>query len=492
MVNRVSSAKARPAEGLWATALLLAAAFLCLFNQTSVNLALVPLMSEFSISADIVQWLSTGFMLVVGMLAPVAAFLIGRFTTRQLYFAALVLLVMGGLLAGFAPGFSVLLIGRLLQAAAAGIILPLLFNTIVVVNEPERRGAAMGLGLLVVLAAPAIGPLVGGLAIQLLGWRWLFLGIVPLVLVAMISAYVRLTNVTEVKRTRPDVLSFVLSSTSFAIIIYGFSKVGYSVSDNMTLLVAVLIGSIGLSLFIWRQLSIEEPILEIRTLRYPMFAIGVVLNAIVMMAFFANMIMLPMFLQGSMAMTALGVGLVMLPGGLLNGVLAPVCGRLFDSFGPRALAAPGLLIASGMLLLLAVFLGGASIGAVVAIQCGFMLGAAMVMTPTQANALNQLPPKYYPHGTAMMNTMQQMGAAVGSALFVGIMSSGRSHYLSSLAGTDGASTPANALMFGVERAYGVAALLLFFGFLLSLFLRRAAHRPAVVEEWEPVAVLLEP
>ncbi|MBM7834211.1 MFS transporter [Clostridium sardiniense] len=240
-------------------AVLLFGGFMALLNETITNVALPKLMEEFNISAQTVQWLSTGYLLVIGILVPVTAFLIQRFTLKQLYIVAMSLFLLGTIIAATAPNFTILLLGRLIQASGTGMFVPIMMNTIVVINPPEKRGAAVGLGLFVILFAPSIAPTLSGMIIQKLSWRYLFIMEIPLAILAIILGYRYLEKVTEITKPKIDVISIILSTLGFGGIIVGFSTLG---NNNFSkTLVFFLIGILSLILFSLRQFRLKEPCL---------------------------------------------------------------------------------------------------------------------------------------------------------------------------------------------------------------------------------------
>jgi DHA2 family lincomycin resistance protein-like MFS transporter len=408
--------------------------FVAALNETLMGNALPELMKSFGVSATTVQWLSAAYLLIVGVLVPVTAVLQQWFTTRQMFLSAMSLFFVGTLVSAVSPGFSVLLIGRIIQAIGTGLLLPLTMNVIMTLYPPEKRGAAMGMLGLVVMFAPAIGPTISGLIVDGLSWRWLFYLVLPIALLSIIVGIAVLKNVSEVTKPRVDLLSIVLSTIGFGGIVYGFSKageLGWSVPEVIWTIAA---GGLALALFVWRQLLLKEPIMDLRAFRYPMFALVAVLLFVLLMTFFSSAIMLPMFMQGVLMMTAFKSGLILLPGGVVNGIMAPVSGKLFDKFGPRVLVIPGLVIAASLWLFTR-FDETTTTGFLVAVHIALMVGVALVMMPAQTAGLNQLPRHLHPHGTAILNTLQQISGAIGTALYFSIMSGGQKQYLS------GASDP---------------------------------------------------
>ncbi|WP_100406083.1 MDR family MFS transporter [Bacillus solitudinis] len=453
---------------------LIIGAFFAILNETLLTVAFTDLIKELQVSAATIQWLSTGFLLVVGILIPVSALIIQWFTTRQIFLGAMILFTIGTIICGFSPNFSFLLFGRIIQAAGTGLLIPVLMNTVLVLYPPEKRGGAMGMIGLVIMFAPAIGPTISGVIVESLNWRWLFYIVIPMALLSILFASIYLKNVTPVTKPKVDIISIILSTLGFGGIVFGFSFGGEGEGGflSFSVIVTLLVGVISLILFVVRQLKLPEPVLDVRAFKSPMFALTTVLIIIMMMTMFSTMIIIPMFLQGGLALSAYVAGLALLPGGILNGFLSPISGRLFDKFGPRSLIIPGSALVVVVMWMFTNVSHATSLITFITLHTLLMIGIALVMTPGQTNGLNQLPRKYYPHGTAIINTLVQIGGAVGIAFFISIMTAGQLAYL------DGATDPtpaqqSEALISGVQAAFSVGLIFAIIGFVITLFITRS-------------------
>ncbi|WP_425431793.1 MDR family MFS transporter [Halobacillus alkaliphilus] len=454
---------------------LIIGAFFAILNETLLNIALTTLMEQFNITAPVVQWMVTGFMLVMGILIPVSALLLQTFTTRQMFLSTMTIFTIGTLICAAAPTFSVLLAGRLLQAVGTGLLIPIIFNTFLLLFPPERRGAIMGMIGLVIMFAPAIGPTLSGIIVEYLGWRYLFITVIPFALFSIAFAYKFLKNVGEVTKPKVDILSIVLSTIGFGGIVLGFSSAGEGEASFLDpqVLAMIVAGAVSLIFFSIRQLKLEEPLLDIRVFQYPMFTIGLVLFIIVMVSMFSSEIILPMYMQGPLAIPAATAGLILLPGALLNGLMSPVMGKLFDKFGPRLLIIPATAILMGTLFSLSQVSMDTPIWRIVLSYLLLMLSISAVMMPAQTNGLNQLPKRLYPHGTAIMNTLQPVSGAVGVAVFISLMTTREESYLNNAQNPESETVMSQALVAGVELVYFIAFTLAAIGFIVSLFVKRA-------------------
>ncbi|WP_432774916.1 MDR family MFS transporter [Brevibacillus gelatini] len=459
--------------------------FVAILNETLLNVALSKIMDDIGISPSKAQWLATGYLLVIGVLIPVTAFLIQRFTTRTLFLSAMGLFTLGTLAAAIAPGFGLLLVGRVLQASGTGLLFPLLTNVVLSVVAIEKRGSAMGTIGIVITFAPAIGPTLSGIIVEHFSWRALFYGVLPIVLFVVTFAYFRLKNVTETSRPRVDVLSLLLSTCGFGGIVFGFSSAGEGSGGwgSNEVLWPITIGVVALILFTWRQLRLSEPLLDLRTFTYTVFRMSTVIMMIVMMAMFSAMMLLPIFLQNALGYSPFEAGLVMLPGGIVMGIMSPITGRLFDRFGAKWLAVIGLALVGNTLLQFAFITLSTSYATIMIFNTLLMLGISMLMMPVMTNALNELPPQLYPHGTAIISTLQQVSGAVGTALLVTVMTNGTSRYLEQLGGQKAdANAQVLAMMAGMKSAFLLAFALVVLAWIISLFIKRAV--PPKKEGWE--------
>ncbi|WP_246427560.1 DHA2 family efflux MFS transporter permease subunit [Paenibacillus phyllosphaerae] len=450
------------------------AGFIGMFSETALNIALSDLMESLHITASTVQWLTTGYLLTLGVLVPVSSFLMQWFTTRQLFIFSLGISIVGGVVAALSSGFSLLLIGRILQAVGIGILLPLIFNTILVIFPPEKRGQALGTMGLVIMFAPAAGPTLAGLTIQYLSWNYIFWFTIPFLLISLLVGVRYMQNISTITKPKIDVLSILLSTIGFGGIVFGFSHAGEGDGGwtDPVVIGSFIIGALALLVFCLRQNKLRQPMLNLQVFQYPMFVVGLLMVFLCFNVIMSTMLIFPMYFQGGLAKTAMAAGLILLPGGIVNGLLAPVMGILYDKFGPRWLVIPGFLVMSIVLFMMTGFDTDTSIGLIIALHILLMIGISMVMSPAQTNGLNQLPPHLHPDGTAFMNTLQQISGAVGTAVAVSLMSGGIADYMSASSDPAAASESAHAMAFGSQHAFIFALVVGIVGFVISLFIRR--------------------
>lgn len=475
-------------------AILFFGAFVSFLNNSLLNVALPSIMVDLEIeNYSTVQWLATGYMLVSGVLIPVSAYLITRFKNRTLFLTAMGLFITGTAVAAFAPNFGFLLAGRMIQAAGSSVMGPLLMNIMLVSFPREKRGAAMGVFGLVMITAPAIGPTLSGYIVEYYDWRMLFLMILPFAIISFLLAILKLQNIMDTRPASLDYLSVVLSVVGFGGILYGCSTASSDGWTDKIVITTIVVGAIGLIAFIIRQLRMEQPLLDLRVYKYPMFALGSMISMVTAAALFSGMILTPAYVQSVRHISPLDSGLMMLPGAVIMGIMSPITGRLFDKFGPRVLALLGLSITAYATYLLSKLQIDSTYTYIVLIYTLRMFGMSMVMMPIMTNGLNQLPTRLNPHGTAVNNTAQQVVGSIGTALFVTFMNSVASDKGEELAAGLDMATATKAdftrveqlsLLEGVQHSFFIAMVVTLVAIVLSLFLKRVNVSPEEIEKLE--------
>ncbi|MCM2996962.1 DHA2 family efflux MFS transporter permease subunit [Paenibacillus cellulositrophicus] len=442
---------------------MLAGAFVTMLNQTLLNTALPQIMKDLSISANTAQWLTTGFMLVTGVLIPVSAFLIEKFSTRRLFITAMCLFASGTLMAAIAPNFPVLIFGRVLQAVSDGLMLPLMQTIFLMIFPVKQRGSAMGMVGLVMAFAPAIGPTLSGWVVGTFSWRALFYMIFPIAVLIIILASFMLENVTKVTHPKIDIMSIILSSLGFGGLLYGFSSAGNHAWNSSEVVIALSVGTVAIGLFIWRQLTVEKPMLEFKVLKNWTFSLTLVIGMVVMVTMIGVELFLPLYIQTARGFTPLESGLLLLPGAIVMGVMSPITGRIFDKIGARPLAVIGSGILVGMTLLFSNITASTPYIYMMVIYAIRMFGISLMMMPVMTAGLNQLPDHLIPHGTAMSNTLTQLAASVGAALLVTVMTNNTAAAVQQ-------HLP-NPMIHGVSAAFTFSTVLAFFALVLSFFIK---------------------
>ncbi|WP_116114230.1 DHA2 family efflux MFS transporter permease subunit [Amycolatopsis ruanii] len=464
--------EAPPRSGLL-IGVLVVSAFVMILNETILSVALRDLTADLAVSTTTVQWLTSGFLLTMAVVIPTTGFLLERFTPRQVFLASLTLFSVGTAISGLAPGFGMLLAGRVVQACGTAVMLPLLMTSVMRLVPPHKRGATMGTITIVIAVAPAIGPTIGGAVLASLGWRWMFWIVLPLALAALAigAGWFRLDSAT--RKVPLDIPSVLLSALGFGGVLYGLAGIGEGGGHApVPPWLTIAVGLALLAVFTWRQTRLQRAdraLLDLRPFTHRSFVVALVLAALLFVCLLGvASIMLPLYLQTVLHTSTFVSGLAVLPGGLTLGLLGRPVGALFDRFGARPLVIPGAA-ALAVSMWLRVLLGpGSPLAAVIVIHVLLMAGLGFMMTPLMTEALGVLPDHLYSHGSAILATVQQVAGAFGTAVFVSV---------ATLGSADPAGKPGAT---GLRTAFLVAGVVGVLALVTALFVRRPT--PA-----EPVA-----
>lgn len=402
-------------------AVLILGMFVSILNQTIINVALPPLMNEFNVSTSTAQWLITGFMLVNGILVPISAFLVSRFTYRKLFIAAMLFFTVGSIICATSGNFTMMMTGRVVQAVGAGILMPVGMNIFMTLFPPNKRGAAMGLLGVAMILAPAIGPTVTGWVIENYSWNLMFYGMFVIGLIITFLSLKFFTLAQPVSKTKLDVFGVISSSIGLGSLLYGFSEAGNNGWTSAEVVITLIIGVVGLAVFIWRELTTDNKMLDLQVFKYPTFTFTLVINAIVTMALFGGMLLLPVYLQNIRGFTPMESGLLLLPGSLIMGIMGPVAGKLFDKYGIRPLAIVGLAITTFATYKFTTLSMDTPYSVIMTDYIIRSIGMSFIMMPIMTAGMNALPMKLISHGTATQNTSRQVAGSIGTAILITLM-----------------------------------------------------------------------
>ncbi|SIO84484.1 MDR family MFS transporter [Nocardiopsis sp. JB363] len=453
--------------------LLLVSAFVVILNETIMGVALPALSRDLGITVSTGQWLTSAFMLVMAVVIPITGFLLQRFHLRQVFITAMTLFSLGTLICFLAPNFTILLMGRIVQASGTAIMMPLLMTTVLNMVPNDRRGRVMGNISIVMAVAPAVGPTLSGLILNVLDWRWMFGLVLPIALVGLTLGAVFIRNITEPTTARVDVLSIMLSAFAFGGLVYGFSSLG-NPSDSgagVPPSLAIVVGIVTLALFVWRQLRLQREdraLLDLRVFESRQFTISISLVLASFMALFGVIILLPVYMQNVLGHDTLATGMAMLPGGLVMGLLAPIVGRLYDRFGPRPLVTPGAAVVTLVMWSMTTFDTETTITSIVTAHVFLSIGLGFMFTPLLTGALGSLPKRLYSYGSAVVGTVQQVAGAAGTAAFIAVMTAVAASQI------EGGASTVVAEAGGIHVAFMLGATITTLAFFATFLVRRSA------------------
>ncbi|MBC2285899.1 DHA2 family efflux MFS transporter permease subunit [Listeria booriae] len=466
----------KPYNRMLLMTVMLVGAFVAILNQTILSTALPHIMKDLDITASTGQWLTTAFLLMNGIMIPITAMLIGKINSKTLFLTAMIVFTIGTAISAFSDSFTWLLIGRIVQAAGAGILMPLMQTIFLLIFPPDRRGAAMGMVGLVIAFAPAIGPTLSGWIVDSYDWHMLFIILLPIAVIDIIFAFFAMRKVVELTNPKIDILSIALSTIGFGALLYGFSSAGTDGWTDGFVLTMFAVGVVGLVLFIWRQLKMEKPMLELRVFKSPVFTLSTIISAIVMMSMIGAEIVLPLYIQNILGDSALHSGLLLLPGAIVMGVMSPITGIIFDRIGPKLLAIVGMtLLVAGTIPFMFLTKDTSTMYIIVFYAVRFF-GISMVMMPMSTAGMNSLPLNMMSHGTAVNNTIRQVAGSIGTAILITVLSNVTKNNMpgKALAMTDPQAFQSQALtanLDGMKAAFIVAVAFAVVGLILSLFVK---------------------
>lgn len=460
--------------------------FFTTINQSILNVALSHFKELFDVSSTAVQWLTTGFMLISGVLIPLMAYLMKRFTTRQLFMVAMFSLLIGGLISGVAGNFTFLLLGRIITSIGAAILMPLTMSIVSIIYPKEKRGTIMGIVGLAIIFGAALAPTLSGFILEGLSWRWLFLGLTPFVLITIWLGYRSLVNVTETEHAKLDIPSVVYSTVGLVALLYSFSAAGGRGWYNPFVVTLIVISIVFLVLFCLRQFKMEEPLLNLSIFKVKSYRMVTGIMFLVTMITYADMIILPLYLEEGRDLTPLDAGLLLFPGAVANAVLSPFTGKLLDKFGAKLVFTIGLIIIIPCLWV-ATDLSASTTITFLAIRTLLLrVGISFLMMPLLTESLNALPKHLVDHGSAMTNTLRQVSAAIGTAMIIAIYTSHTNLYTKKLLELDDSLSNTNAgiraLIHSADDTYYYMTLMAVIALLLTLFLPK--RKKVVNEEGE--------
>ncbi|HDM8887894.1 DHA2 family efflux MFS transporter permease subunit [Staphylococcus aureus] len=415
-------------------AALLFGMFIAILNQTLLNVALPKINTEFNISASTGQWLMTGFMLVNGILIPITAYLFNKYSYRKLFLVALVLFTIGSLICAISMNFPIMMVGRVLQAIGAGVLMPLGSIVIITIYPPEKRGAAMGTMGIAMILAPAIGPTLSGYIVQNYHWNVMFYGMFIIGIIAILVGFIWFKLYQYTTNPKADIPGIIFSTIGFGALLYGFSEAGNKGWGSVEIETMFAIGIIFIILFVIRELRMKAPMLNLEVLKFPTFTLTTVINMVVMMSLYGGMILLPIYLQNLRGFSALDSGLLLLPGSLIMGLLGPFAGKLLDTIGLKPLAIFGIAVMTYATWELTKLNMDTPYMTIMGIYVLRSFGMAFIMMPMVTAAINALPGRLASHGNAFLNTMRQLAGSIGTAILVTVMTTQTTQHLSAFGG----------------------------------------------------------
>ena len=443
---------------------LLACSFTASFGQSMMNVALPELAERFGVTLSIANWVIVGYMVVAATAIMLSAFMLRRLGLRRVFFVGAGALALGSACALLSQDFPMLFASRLVQAVGTGLFFPSVTSVIMTNSPAAVRGTRLALNSGVIAVGLAISPTASGFALTQFGWRAMFVVSLAMSVALLAVGFFRIHGGPSTKRVPIDALSVMLGPLGLAAFLYGLGEVTRDLAPSLA---ALAVGAVLLALFAWRQFALESPLLDLHPLVHPRFAVGILLVMVGMLTSFSMSILLPLYYEGALGYTAFFAGLLLLGPVLVNAAFTFLGGRVFDRHGAWPLIPAGLVLvlvgqAAESMIAILIVLSSAAVYA----------GAGFVVAPSKTAALGTLPPATYSAGASINSTAAQIASAIGSSLFVGVLSA------DVLRDTAAGAAKASAYAAAFEHTLSIAVVIAAAGLLVAFFYARAMRKPA--------------
>lgn len=448
---------------------LLACSFTASFGQSMMNVALPELAERFGVTLSIANWVIVGYMVVAATAIMLSAFMLRHLGLRRVFFVGAGALALGSACALLSQDFPMLFASRLVQAVGTGLFFPSVTSVIMTNSPAAVRGTRLALNSGVIAVGLAISPTASGFALTQFGWRAMFVVSLAMSVALLAVGFFRIHGGPSTKRVPIDALSVMLGPLGLAAFLYGLGEVTRDLAPSLA---ALAVGAVLLALFAWRQFALESPLLDLHPLVHPRFAVGILLVMVGMLTSFSMSILLPLYYEGALGYTAFFAGLLLLGPVLVNAAFTFLGGRVFDRHGAWPLIPAGLvLVLVGQA---AAFFSAESMIAILIVlsSAAVYAGAGFVVAPSKTAALGTLPPATYSAGASINSTAAQIASAIGSSLFVGVLSA------DVLRDTAAGAAKASAYAAAFEHTLSIAVVIAAAGLLVAFFYARAMRKPA--------------
>lgn len=388
---------------------------MAVLDTSVVNVAIPTMESALNASTHSIQWVLTGYTLVLGILIPISAWMMDKLGPKRLFILSLILFTLGSALCGLSWNLPSIIFFRVIQACGGGFMLPVATAMIYRIFPPERRGMIMGIFGVVIMGAPAIGPLLSGYFVQDASWRLIFYINVPIGIAAAILSFFLMHEFPHSSKSKLDVVGFVTSTVGFFCLLFGFSNVSTDGWSSPKVFLYIVVGVIFLAVFTIQELTVENPMLDLKVLKYPLFSLSVVIASVLYVALFVALFLLPIYLQNEMGYTAIKTGQFLTPAAIASAIVMLIAGRLFNRVGPRLLGGVGLLLLTGATYGFAHLSLDSTSNYIQVMYIIRSLGMGLAMMPVMTAGMNQVPVREIGQASAMSNAIRQVSASLGTA-----------------------------------------------------------------------------
>ncbi len=404
--------------------------------ETAMNVTFPSLMTEFGVSTALVQWVTTGYLLVLTAIMPLSALLKKRFRTKTLFLVAIALFIAGTLACAWSPSFAVLITGRLVQGVGTGLALPLMFNIVIEQAPLDRMGLMMGIATLITATAPAIGPSVGGLIVTLWGWRTIFWVLMPFLILSLVAGLYAIRQVSDTKPVKFSPAQFITLAGGFVCLVFATSSAstsGWLSAPVLSLFAAAIVLLIAYAALASKS---EHPLIKTSIFRNRRFVLCLAYVVLFQAIVLGLGYLIPYYGQIACGQNAFDAGCLLLPGCIIGAIMAPMGGRILDIMGSRRPLTIGAFIQLASMVLFIVLAFGNEPWVFMAVYFIVPIAQGLSMANSMTTGLTFLPEELKTDGNASFNTLQQLGGALGTAICTSIVNASQAADASNLvAGT---------------------------------------------------------
>lgn len=434
--------------------------------ETSMNVTFPTLMKEFGVGTGMVQWCTTGYLLVLSIIIPSSSFLIKRFRMKHLFIFANLVFILGTVICMIAPAFSIMLLGRIIQGIGTGVSIPLMYNIILTQAPYEKTGFLVGIASMIPGVGPAIGPFIGGFITLLWGWRMIFAFLLPLLVISLIFGLTSIRQSIQTGSISMDKTGYLCISLCFVCLVFGINQAGLLGWIHPVVLLLYAGAAIFMFLFVKHSGRFSAPLIRLAIFRYKRYTLS--LLSVILFAAIALGIgfVLPNFGQINIGLNTLQAGALLLPGCAFAAVMNPVAGRIYDKNGGAKLIKRTFLFSILALLLYAILIDRSSFVLLIVIYFVFGIGMGCINGMLITNGLQALPDEIYPDGNAVFNTLQQLFCAIGTVIASSIVAAAQ------------AKTPQNIAAGTMTGSRTVFFVFFILSIVIYLMILKAVKRPA--------------
>ena len=403
--------------------------------ETAMNVTFPTLMKEFQVGTSTVQWITTGYLLILSVIIPASSWLKRRFRTKTLFLTANILFITGTILCASAPTFALLLMGRLIQGVGTGIALPLMFNIVLEQAPYDKMGVMMGIASLITAVAPAVGPSLGGMIVNLLGWRMIFVVLLPLLILSLLFGLTSIRQVSSTQKLTFGVKDYLLLVIGFAAMIFGINLASSCGWISLPVLLLLAVSAAALVLFYRSSLCSRSPLIRVQVLRCTPFTLSVLAILLIQFICLGMGFLIPNYAQLVSGENPFISGCLLLPGCIIGAALSPFSGKLLDRIGAKKPILTGNFSVIISAICFTLFLGKSGLLMIAGFYIFFALGQGFSVGTTMTNGLSSLPQELTSDGNAVINTVQQLAGAIGTAVCSTIVASSQTSAHTMVAGT---------------------------------------------------------